>query len=131
MGSIHKFTGDGEQFDWQDVPVLRYSGDCARPVRKRELISERDGAEHFVVRYFEVPPHERTNLDQHAHDHGVFVVRGSGILRLGDEKVGISFGDAIYIEPFEIHQFENNTDQPLGFLCVIKPKTSKGAGSTP
>jgi quercetin dioxygenase-like cupin family protein len=43
-------------------------------------------------------------------------------VRLGKEKYDIGFGDVIYIAPNEDHQFENNCDEPLGFICVIPPK---------
>ncbi len=123
MGAIHKFKGEGGRFDWQDVAVQCYPR--ARDVSKHELIGESDGARNFAVRYFEVAPGGRTSLDEHTHDHGVVVVRGKGRVLLGRRWFDISFGDAIYVEPNETHQFENEYDEALGFICVIPPKERK------
>lgn len=122
MGVIHKFTREGEQFTWEDVATKLYPGKAGSQVTKQELISARDGAGKFAVRYFEVAPKGHTSLDNHEHDHGVVVLRGRGIVLLKDKKYEIGFGDTIYIEPFETHQFENHSDEPFGFLCVIPPK---------
>ena len=48
------------------------------------------------MRYFAAQPGGHTSLDQHAHDHGVYVLHGRARLRLGDE--------------------------PFGFLCVVPAK---------
>ena len=122
MGVIHRFTGDRQQFAWQDIATDTYPGETGKLVTRQELISSRDGAQKFAVRYFEVAPNGHSALDNHEHDHGVIVLRGRGILLLNDEKHEITFGDIIYIAPFETHQFENHSDEPFGFVCVIPPK---------
>jgi len=118
MGVIHKFKGKDGGFDWEGISCETYVGDAT----KREVISQRDGANNFAIRYFEVAPGRHTSLDSHPHDHGVIVVRGKGAVLLGTEKHEINYGDAIDIPPLEIHQFENNSDEPLGFICVIPTK---------
>ena len=118
MGIIHKNIGQGSHFEWPDLAIKRYEGDGVRGTR-RILVGPDDGAERFVMRYFEIGPGASSSLDHHAHDHGVFVLRGRARLRLGGELEEVSYGDAIYIAPFEEHQFENLGEEPFGFLCVI------------
>lgn len=122
MSVIHKFRGDDDTFDWDGVSKESYPNDRARQVSKRDLIDAGDGSKNFGIRYFEIAPGGHTSLDEHAHDHGIVVVRGRGTVLLGDKKHDIGFGDAIYISPYEKHQFQNDFDEPLGILCVIPPK---------
>jgi quercetin dioxygenase-like cupin family protein len=122
MGVIHKFKGQHGGFAWDGVAITKYPNEGARDVIKMQIIGLEDGAKNFEMRYFEVGPGGYTSFDNHIHDHGVLVLRGRGMVRLGKEKYDIGFGDVIYIAPNEDHQFENNCDEPLGFICVIPPK---------
>ena len=122
MGTIHKFKGKFGELDWQDIATKKYSNDRAKDVIKKVLIGAEDGARHFEIRYFEIAPGGHSSFDQHAHDHGVVVLRGKGRVLLGKQKHDIGFGDAIYIAPLEEHQFENTGNEPLGFICVSPPK---------
>lgn len=122
MGVIHKFRGRDDLFDWDGVSKEPYPNERGRHVSKRDVIGTRDGAKNFSIRYFEIAPGGHTSLDEHAHDHGIIVVRGRGTILLGDTKHDIGYGDAIYISPYEKHKFENNSEDPLGIICVIPPK---------
>jgi mannose-6-phosphate isomerase-like protein (cupin superfamily) len=46
----------------------------------------------------------------HDKDEFYFVVRGSGELMMGDEREACAVGDALYIEAFREHHFENFSD---------------------
>jgi mannose-6-phosphate isomerase-like protein (cupin superfamily) len=37
-------------------------------------------------------------LVQHAHDHGVMILRGQGQVLLGDEEFNVGFGDSEFIQ---------------------------------
>ena len=47
--------------------------------------------------------------------------------------VSIAVGDAVFIDPDEVHQFQSAADGPLGFICVIPAwaKRIDGAGENP
>ena len=117
MSVIHRYNG---RFDWQGVSLGSYPADKKmQGVTVRWLIGPDQQAPNFALRYFEVEPGGWTSLDQHAHDHGVMVLRGKGSVRLGDEVTEIEHGDVVYISPDEVHQLKNIGDEPFGFLCVI------------
>jgi len=88
---------------------------------KQVLIGPDDGAENFVLRYFTIPPGKKSSLDHHAHDHGVMIMNGRARVMLGERFEEIEAGDIVYISSWERHQFENLTDEPLTFLCIIPP----------
>ena len=122
MGVIHRHTGEGDRFRWQDVAVEGYDRAEVAGVTKQVLIGPGDGARNFAVRYFEVAPRSSSALEAHPHDHGVVVMCGEGRVRLGESEHAIGSGDVVYVEPNERHQFVNTGRVPLGFLCVVPPR---------
>jgi len=119
MGIIHKKQGDGATPQWNGVDVYEYNSNAAT---KQVLIGHADGAHNFEVRYFTIPPRGLSSLDEHPHDHGVMVMYGKARVMMGDTFDEVSTGDIVYIPSMERHQFENLTDEPFAFLCIIPPK---------
>lgn len=122
MGIIHRVDHihNGEM-RWQDVPVREYGPDNSQAAQatRQVLIGPGEQSPHFHLRYFAVQPGGYTSLDQHAHDHGVYVLHGRARLRLGDEQYDLGAGDVVYIPGNEVHQFFAEGDEPFGFLCVV------------
>ena len=73
----------------------------------------------FEVRYFEVAPGGYSSLERHAHAHAVMVVKGRGTVRLGDQVEQVGPLDVVYVAPHEVHRFEADDKEPLGFVCVV------------
>jgi len=122
MGIIHRLqaTEQGE-LRWQDVPVRAYgpANSSAVGATRQILIGTEEGTPHFHLRYFAVQPGGHTSLDQHAHEHGVYILHGRARLRLGDTEHELHTGDTIYIPGNEVHQFFTLGAEPFGFLCVV------------
>jgi len=107
--------------DVERVPVAKdtYKG---KRIWAQYLITDKQGARKFHMRIFTIEPHESTPPDQHIYEHEILVLKGRGRLltiKDGDRReVEIGEGDAIFIESNEIHQFFNDHDEPLIFLCI-------------
>ncbi len=91
----------------------------ARRVTVRWLIDENDGAPNFAMRLFEVAPGGYTPRHAHPWEHEVFVVGGRGSVYRDGEYVDVKRGDVVFVPPNEDHQFKNDGDSTLSFLCLI------------
>ena len=125
MGVIHRRQDNSTDWGWDGVAVQSYTSNNAT---KQILIGRDDGATNFEVRYFTIPPHGFSNLDEHQHDHGVVVMAGRARVMMGDTFEEVGPGDVVYIPSWERHQFENLTDDVFTFLCIVPPKPVKPDG---
>ena len=125
MGVIHRLDGHKEgELRWQGVPVRAYGPENsgADGATRQILVGNEEDAPHFHMRYFAVQPGGHTSLDQHPHDHGVYILHGRAHVRLGEELHEVQAGDVVYIPGNEVHQFFTLGEEPFGFLCVVPAK---------
>ena len=125
MAIIHRFNQtDNGELRWQDISVRAYGPENSTADRatRQILIGTDENSLNFHLRYFAVQPGGHTSLDQHDHDHGVYILHGRARLQLGTDGHEVSAGDAIYIAGGEVHQFVAFDDEPFGFLCVVPAK---------
>ena len=95
------------------------------------MLTSEQGAPNFELRYIEVPPGGRTSFGRHRHEHEVFVVRGSGLIKGEYPQRDLSPGMAVFIPGDEDHQFINASEsEPLGFVCVV-PKGAEAESKPP
>src|SRR6185369_14793955 len=114
MGTIRRFVGTEASRRWEGVGVEPYQTGDAGTGTRQVLIGPDDGAANFALRYFMLAPGTRSRLDNHAHDHGVFVLHGRGHVRLGDAEHAIGVGDVVDVAPHETHVFAASDDAALG-----------------
>lgn len=116
MGTVHRFVGSESAWDWEGVPdkVVDVPG-----VTGKVLVGPGDDAPNFRIRYFRIESGSSSSLEQHSHDHGVFILHGRARVQMGAEEVEVGPQDVVYIPGDELHQFRAIGDEPLGFLCVI------------
>ncbi len=122
MGIIHRFgTIEDGELRWDDVPVRAYGPENSGADRatRQVLIGAGENSPNFHMRYFAVQPGGHTSLDQHPHEHGVYVLHGRARLRLDEKEHELNAGDVVYIPGNEVHQFFALGEEPFGFLCVV------------
>jgi quercetin dioxygenase-like cupin family protein len=87
------------------------------------LISSEE-APNFAFRKFVMNPYggmpKHTNLVEHEQ----YVLRGSGIIEIGDEAFEVSAGDSVYIPSKVPHSYKAGKDG-LEFICVVPNKDDK------
>jgi quercetin dioxygenase-like cupin family protein len=121
MAVLHRYTPGADGPRWAGVPLRAYGPEnsTALLASRQILIGPDEAAPHFHLRYFRVEPGGHTSLDQHAHDHGVYVLHGHAHVRLGERTEELHPGDVLYIAGEEVHQFHTAGAEPFGFLCVV------------
>lgn len=115
-------------FRWDGMPVSEYKapGTSWNSVSRTTLVGNQGEQTAFHVRYFEIAPGGYTSLEQHAHEHAVLVLRGRGVVQLGERTHDLAFGDLVYVAPNEVHQFRNPSAEPLGIVCVVDAQRDAG-----
>ena len=121
MGTIHRFQGTDGTWAWEGVPLADYG--ASRPgVTVQRFISRQDNSSNMEIRYFELQAGSCSNYEKHNYEHAVLVLRGKGIVQIGDETHEIGFGDSIFIESDDVHRFIAGDESPLGFMCAVLDK---------
>ena len=111
--------------NYQQVESNEVTMDGAAGCRVRWLVGEADQAPNFAMREFQVEPGGHTPRHFHPYEHEVFVLEGQGVVVDGDQRRPLSAGDVIYVAPNDVHQFCNDSQRPLRFLCLI-PNSATG-----
>jgi quercetin dioxygenase-like cupin family protein len=104
---------DPETFRWEGADQREYLDTVTRHV-----LAGSDSAA-FEVRYFEVAPGARTNLEKHEHVHVVMALRGRGRALVGSEVVDMAPFDVVQTPPLAPHRWINAGEEPFGFLCTV------------
>jgi quercetin dioxygenase-like cupin family protein len=85
------------------------------------LIGEKDQPPTFYMRLFEMAPQGHIRAHFHPWEHEIFVLSGSGEVRIGLQKHKVEAGTAIYIPPNVEHEYWAG-EEGMTFLCII-PKS--------
>ena len=91
----------------------------ASKVTIRWLITKEMGARNFAMRLFEVEPSGYSPLHNHSWEHEVFILEGEGQVFDGENAKTVKAGDVVFVPANEQHQFRNNGEKTLKFLCLV------------
>jgi len=50
-----------------------------------------------------------------------YIIRGSGVMHIGDELAEVASGEAVYIPPDSVQWLENTGAGDIEFLCIVDP----------
>lgn len=108
--------------DYHEVPLEDMEMEGAKNVKVRWLISDKDNAKIFAMRLFEIGKEGFTPYHTHDWEHEVFVLEGSGEVKIGDKIYPIKKDSVVFIDPGVQHNFKNLGDSTLKILCLIPYK---------
>ena len=108
-------------YSWDDVERLAYKAEGEAPFRdvSRQVLFDDDSL-GCQWRYFEVAAGGHSTLERHQHVHAVMILRGHGRCLLGDRVFDVATHDLVSVPPQTWHQFRAASDEPLGFLCLVR-----------
>jgi uncharacterized cupin superfamily protein len=95
---------------------------------RRKQLGSAAGGEKLGCGLYEVPPGRRA-WPYHYHlanEEAIYVLEGSGTLRIDERQITLSWGDYVTMPVGErgAHQIINTSDRPLRYLCfstMIEP----------
>ena len=105
-------------FHYQNVEEKNVEEEASR-LRVRWLITKEMGAENFAMRLFEMEPQGYSPFHSHPWEHEVFVLEGEGSVVGEVKEREFRAGDVIFVPANEKHQFKNNCEKTVKFLCLI------------
>ncbi len=102
-----------------ESPTQDVSPQGVGQVVKHDLVARQVAPPNFAMRLFDVAPGGATPYHQHPWEHEVFIVEGAGQLKTAAGAEPFAAGQAVYVPPDALHQFQNTGQERLKFICVI------------
>jgi len=85
----------------------------------RSVISADDGPPNFRMRVVDFEPGSSCPKHSHWWEHEVFILSGQGVMVCEQREIQLVKDMVIYIAPNEEHQFINNGNEILRFICLV------------
>jgi mannose-6-phosphate isomerase-like protein (cupin superfamily) len=86
------------------------------------LDEETVGAEKFALLVNEFDPGLTSTAHKHdKEEHAFYIINGTGVIRIEDERIPVKAGDAVYVPPGKMHEVSSTGDAPLKYLVIYSP----------
>jgi len=98
--------------------------DRSRGASIQVLIGPADGSPRFITRRFTLAPGGR--IPRHRHDtieHEQVMLSGSMVIGLDRREASVKEGDFVFIPAGVAHWYENRSDAPAIFVCIVPATT--------
>ena len=106
--------------DVEKVPVVMND---AVNAFKQIPISKNDGTPAYAFRVFTLEPDGHTPFHNHNYEHLNYIIEGDGFIKKSTgEKVRITKGDFVLVEPNEQHQYINESKENNFVMICAVPK---------
>ena len=105
--------------DYKDIELNEVNDEGADKVSIRQVITKEDGAPNFSMRVFDVQPGGHTPHHQHEWEHEVFILDGTAEIETEEGTKTAPAGSVVFVPSNEPHQFRNETDEVMRFICLI------------
>jgi quercetin dioxygenase-like cupin family protein len=111
-----------KHINFKEIEAEKCTEEGVKATKIRWLITEKDGAENFAMRLFEVKSGGHTPWHKHDWEHEIFILEGNGVAKSEKGEEEFKPGDVIFVPPMERHQLKNSGKDLLKFLCLIPYK---------
>jgi len=86
------------------------------------LDEESVGAKKFALLFNEFDPGLTSTTHKHdTEEHAFYILSGSGIIAVGEERIPVGAGDAVFVPPGAMHQVSSEGTEPLRYLVIYAP----------
>jgi len=90
------------------------------------LIPPEISAGNFVMRKFTLKPNGEIPKHKHWYEHEIYVLKGRGVIGIGDKEYTVEKGYVAYIPPNVLHWYRNIGEEDWEFICVIPLRKIEG-----
>jgi quercetin dioxygenase-like cupin family protein len=104
---------------YTDVELEDVTEEGAKGAKIRWLISKKDQATRFAMRYFEISEGGHSPLHNHPWEHEVFVMKGKCKVVCDGKQTVLEEGGVIFVPENAEHNFQNIGEGELHFICVV------------
>ncbi len=96
------------------------------------LAPGQSGSRNLAITWVEGGPGSRQDVHAHpASDQVYVIVRGRGVMTVGEEEKEVSAGTLILVPPGAGHAILNTGDEPLVFVSATAPPFEMPPGGSP
>lgn len=96
-------------------------GEGDKQVMKQILVGPKDGFDGYL-REFTLAPGANSPYHQHDWYHVVYIIEGSGFVKIDGSEHPILAGSAVHAPAGITHGFFNTGEGVMRFLCLVPPK---------
>ena len=96
----------------------------------RQVIGAPNEEAHFIMRVVDLLPGQASPLHTHWWEHGLYILAGQGRVRTLEAEYPVSEGSVVFVPGNETHQFVNDGDSALRYLCVVPASKLEGWAQT-
>lgn len=75
----------------------------------------------LAITWVDVAPRSSQKPHSHAPEQVYVIIKGKGLMRVGEEKQDVTEGDLIYIPPNVVHSIENLSNDMLTYISAATP----------
>ena len=108
-----------------EIEKKQLSSSELKGVSKQVPLGPEQGWEDHVMRVFTVQAGGHTPKHQHPWPHINYVIRGKGTLYHDGAATAIRAGSVAYMPGGTEHQFVNDSDSDLAFICIVPEEGEK------
>jgi mannose-6-phosphate isomerase-like protein (cupin superfamily) len=76
---------------------------------------------HYSLAVAWIAPGQRSRAHRLKTAEVYYLVRGIGVMHVGDETAEVAAGDAVYIPPGSVQWLENTGRDDVEFVCIVDP----------
>jgi quercetin dioxygenase-like cupin family protein len=108
----------------QDVVGTPIENPEVKGALKKVLVSPQDW-EGWAMRLFTLEAGGFTPRHTHPWPHINYVTAGQGTLHLDGQDHALTAGCFAYVPGGKLHQFQNTSQEPLSFICIVPEEGDK------
>ncbi len=102
----------------QDAPIHARGGQSSYLL----LAAGQFGTRNLAITWVDCPAGSMQGLHQHDTQEQVYVVvRGRGVMIIGDEEQAVGEGDLVFVPPGSAHAIRNDSGEMMNYVSATSP----------